>query len=110
MVPESRDVTRTEPGTPDVKVMEGDMYGLWAIILPILVGLVCGTLYSPLFGLAGAVATFILVAIFLMNTGSTWFQRTKIVPGNPPRQITENKWVADHRCCIQCKHPAKVLR
>lgn len=116
MIPEFKDVTRTVyeavPHLPNRTVKVGDNLGYVALILPILVGLAF-FVFSFWWGLAGAVATFIFVASVLVKNGSTWFKLEEVLPATTkqvPREITENKQVAQHRCCAQCRHPIKELR
>lgn len=77
-------------------------------------GIVCWIAFSFWYGVGGAVGAFIVVAFILKMNGSTWFQEIEVIPANTtervPRQVTEKKRVAEHRCCIQCKHPIKSLR
>ncbi|HYT88360.1 MAG TPA: hypothetical protein VEL76_06540 [Gemmataceae bacterium] len=135
MVPEFKDVTQTEYDyvldTLERTVEVGDNWGYAALIVPLLVGVTVCAYLSRGFtdwdessftqwnksilgaGIVAAVGAFILVAILLHNAGSTWFKQVKVVPATTkgvPRQVTENKQVAEHRCCIQCRHPIKALR
>ena len=75
--------------------------------MPVLVGITLWVTYSLVVGVAGVVGTFFLVAAILVKAGSTWFQQDKVIPAT---SVTTNEKVAEHRCCIQCKHPIKALR
>lgn len=93
--------------------MVGDNWGWAAIIFPILAWIVLGVVSSFWVGMVVAGLLACVIAWILVEKRSTWFRReveytatTKQVP----RQVTVNKQVAEHRCCIQCKHPIKVLR
>jgi hypothetical protein len=105
MVPEFQDVTRTTSNEHTAKV--GDNWGFAAFIVPIPVGIALWVMYSFGAGVNGAVGAFILVAVILVLAGSTWFARDKMIPAVT---VTNNEKVAEHRCCIQCKHPTKALR
>jgi len=105
MVPEFKDVTRTATHAHTVKV--GDNWGFAALLVPIQVGIALWVMYSFLVGVASAIAAFILVAVILVKAGSTWFEEDKLIPATT---VTNNEKVAEHRCCIQCKHPTKALR
>lgn len=117
MVPEFKDVTRTEydivADQPEKKVKEGDNGGCAAFIVPILVAITFWVMFSFSAAVAGGVVSFVLIAIILNIVGSTWFEQDKVIPATTkhvPRKVTENMQVAEHRCCIQCKHPIKSLR
>lgn len=109
MVPEFKDITRTIREEPQRTVTEGDDWGWAALIVPIPVGIALWVKYSFWWGVAGAVAVFVLLAVILVKAGSSWFSQEKVIP-EKTRQVTENEKIAEHRCCIQCKHPIKALR
>lgn len=117
MVPEFMDVTSTEYDSvidvPSRTIIVGDNFGWAAFIVPVAIGIALWMKLSLWFGVVGVVGAFIVIAIILNKSGSTWFKRNELIPPtmrSVPREITENKQVAEHRCCIQCKHPIKVLR
>jgi len=117
MVPEFASVSRIEyddVGDPERTETYGDNWGGAALGLPIIVGIAIRLLTgSFLFACVCAVAIFVGLAIMLHKFKSTWFTTQKIFPSTQkriPRTVIENKQVAEHRCCIHCRHPAKALR
>lgn len=100
-----KDVTRVV--SPERKEYVGDDWGCAALIVPIPVGIWFLIQSSWVVGVAGAVGAFVLMAFILYHAGSTWFRSEQTVP---EVTATTNEQVAEHRCCIQCRHPAKVLR
>ena len=83
------------------------------------VGIMLWMIYTFWSGVAGAIGAFILMACILAKAGSTWFEQDKVIPATTkrvptirrmPRKVSQNKQVAEHRCCVQCKHPIKILR
>lgn len=117
MVPEFADVTRTVydrvPGEPEHTVSAGDNWGFAALIVPVVVSVMACWFFESLGGLWCSLPIFIAMSILLASAGSTWFKHDKVIPATTkrvPREITENKQVAEHRCCIGCKHPIKVIR
>jgi hypothetical protein len=105
MVPEFKDVTRITTHAHTIKV--GDNWGFAALVVPIMVGTTLWGSNSFLAGLTGTVVAFFVVTGLLFYFGSTWFKRDKLIPQTV---VTSNEKVAEHRCCIQCKRPAKTLR
>jgi hypothetical protein len=105
MVPEFKDVTRVV--SPHRSEQVGDYWGCAALFVPIPVGVWLSVQFSPAIGAAGAVGVFILMAVILTRAGSTWFPTTRWIPAV---RSTSNEQVAEHRSCIQCRHPVKVLR
>jgi uncharacterized BrkB/YihY/UPF0761 family membrane protein len=136
MVPEFKEVPRVEYDyvldEPKRTVKYGDNWGFVAIVLSVIAGVgfaayvgvksyeagksvyssLGDVLFNALFaGVLGTVFTFACLATILVKSKSTWFKRTKVLPPTQvPRTIIENKQIAEHRCCIHCKHPAKALR
>jgi hypothetical protein len=116
MVPEFKDVARTEhdtvPDQPETTVKVGD-WGVEVFLLVPVVGIALWLKFSLPVAIAGAVATSVVIAIILYMAGSTLIMREKVIPATTrrvPRTVTENMQVSEHRCCIQCKHPTKALR
>lgn len=127
MVPEFGDVTSTEydevPDKPEHKALVGDNWGFAALIIPVVAGAAMSAWVKTSFyteistavewGIAAAILAFIIMGRILSDAHSTWFKREKLIPATTkrvPRKITENKQIAEHRCCIQCKHPIKAIR
>jgi hypothetical protein len=129
MVPESKDVTITVydnipdevvvPDQPERTEKVGDNWGWAAFILPLAVGSMLWMIYTFWIGVAGAIGAFVLMMFVLHFAGSTWFPEDKVIPATTkrvstirsiPRKVSQNKQVAEHRCCVQCKHPIKILR
>ena len=109
MVPEFTAITRTDVEEGERTESEGDNWGCAAIIMPLAVGIGLWTTQSLWWGIIGAIASLIVVAIVLFKVRSTWFSRQKVIPAKT-KQVTESKQIAEHRCCIQCRHPVKALR
>lgn len=105
MVPVFQDVTRVV--TPESKEYPGCPWGCLAMCLPPPVGIWLWVQHWIEIGAAGVVGTFVLVAVILHQTGATWFTKEQTIPAVT---ATTNECVAEHRCCIQCRHPVKVLR
>ena len=117
MIPEFKDVLRTEYDVvidePKRVVKSGDNWGFAALFFAIIVGVVGWLAHSFLAGCLVVAFAFAVMALLLNEFKSTWFKRDKVIPAigrRVPRTVVENKQVAEHRCCIHCRHPAKVLR
>jgi hypothetical protein len=115
MVPQFGDVTRTEyDEVPDVpEHTEFDYSGCGCcVVLTLWIGggfVTCVANYS----VAGAVGTAIFLILLCVGYLLLALGFRRVVPATTkkvPRQVTENKLIAEHRCCIQCKHPIKALR
>jgi len=117
MVPEFRDVTRIEydtvPNAPEQTIQIGNDIG-WittAIALSVGIGIWIAVSFWAAVVVAGVVGALIPKAVAL--AGITWFKRYEVLPATTKqvsREVTTNEQVAEHRCCILCRHPCKVLR
>lgn len=119
MVPEFRDVTRSEydtvPDQPEKTVKVGENWGIAAFV--IVTGALCGTLhffYIPKGSILSVVSfAYLMLMSIMLWRNDLWFERNKVIPATTKelhRDVTENQQVADHRSCIQCRHPIKVLK
>lgn len=116
MVPEFRDVTRSEydtvPDQPEKTVEVGDNWGYATFIVPIVAGIASKGFETPTIACI-VVFAFFVMRFILVQCGSTWFVEDKVIPATTKRvyrNVTENQQVAEHRSCIQCRHPIKVLK
>jgi len=133
MVPEFRDVTVTEmkvlqPFVPAHFECGRTLHlillaiGYLAIWLTLAVSLLMALLNSKLDIESGerAIGLLFFTALGSLLAGYwlvPWAHRKlfgKHVPAVPlkkeTREVTQNKQVAEHRCCVQCRHPVKNLR
>ena len=98
MIEERRDENRSRTKTT------GDNWG-FAWLIAIAISGIAAWIYFGQFWVGATVAVVVGVvgAILLSKAGSTFFTNEET------EQYSVNVKVADHRCCIQCKHPVKNL-
>lgn len=121
MVSEFGDVTRTEvdvvPDQPErtVETVEtADTLGCAIIAIVVILVFMLSSITIPLWGgIVCSIAAGYATAFIIEKSGIDRRKRSQVLPATTRdvrRDVTENVQVAEHRCCIQCRHPAKVLR
>lgn len=110
MVPVFQDVKRTEYDTvPDKEESKEPRWG--CVVSTLVFGIVpavgFGIYASSWFAGCGICLLWGLPVTVVLAVFQTVHQATT---KQVAREVIENKQVAEHRCCIQCRHPCKVLR
>lgn len=101
MVPEFRDVPyKVYDTVPDQPERRGIRWG-WLLVAAVVV-VVIGVALTIIAGCIAATILFFIGNLFVAVLPPT----TKQVP----REVVKKKQVAEHRSCIQCRHPIKILR
>jgi len=98
MLPEYGDVERKEL-----------LYDRVIMTVAILVGGIVGGFWfkSALIGIPSGLCLLLLSLLLWIYSADGEF--SELLTGILAKKTTEKKPIADHRCCIQCKHPVKRL-
>jgi len=104
MVPEYGNVTRTIPGREKV------LYGRVTVAVVIAVGSIVGGIWFWGFGGVFLLGILLIGGLLLRISDAFPTLRNKLFIKKRPDKIkTREEQVANHRCCIQCRHPVKHL-